>query len=1025
MPVDFLSDGEAARYGRFAGAPGRVELEKLFFLDNADKALIRKKRGPHNRLGYAVQLTSVRYIGRFLADPLDGVPTEVIDYLAEQLGIADASCLKQYAQREPTHREHAGQIQTKLGLKDSSQAEAELETTLAAHAWNSGDGPTAIFQYAVRWLRENDVLLPGITTLTRMVARIREEQTERLYATLAAMPTAEQVEALENLLEVPPGKKMTDLERWRQGPSKASGPGMVKALQLVEEILGAGLGRLELDASVPLRRVLELAKYGLTVRSAQLKRHPDARRRATLVATARRLEIKTIDDALELLDLLMVTELLGKAHREADKQKVKKHPKLAKASARLAAAVEVLLEATEWGEEVRLFEVWEMIEAVVPRGQLREAVEVVTDMVPPPDADDDGGWRAEMAGHYPTVSGFVKLLTGVIEFDANPEGERVLTAMKALPAALAHRPRNHSASLLPVRLIDPGVVTGVWRRLVFGQPARKDGLADRNAYVFCVLEQFHRRLKRREIFAPGSSRWRDPNAQLLEGTKWEAVKHSVLTDLGLPEDPASLLSELGDLLDQTYWVVRAGLAANTAVSIDDAGKIHVASVKAIEEPASLIDLRKRVEAMMPRVDISEAIVEVLGWCPGFLEALTSPAGGQSHLEDLDISVAACLTTQALNITYTPIAVKGVPALERHRLGYIEHTYLRAENLTAANPHLIDEQAAIGFAQALGGGLVAAIDGMRFVVPVPSAYARPNRKYFGPKRGVTWLNMINDQAFGIAAKVVSGTDRDCLHALDVIFSSGEGRRADMIVTDTGSYSDLVFGLAHLLGRQYRPALADLPDQKLWRTMAEADYGALNSLARGVLDLRKVFKHWPDILRLVASIYTSEVSPYDVVRMLQRDGHPTALGEAINTYGRIFKSLHVLQLIDDEDLRRDIKGIRNLQEGRHSLAEKVFHGRKGQLFHRYYEGLEDQLGGLGIVLNCLVLWNTRYIDDALNLLREQGYPVLEADMARLSPFISKHINLHGRYSFYRHQLGGSRRPLRDPDTDEVDEGGDEDG
>jgi hypothetical protein len=44
MPVDFLSDGEAARYGRFAGAPGRAELEKLFFLDDADKAPIRGKR---------------------------------------------------------------------------------------------------------------------------------------------------------------------------------------------------------------------------------------------------------------------------------------------------------------------------------------------------------------------------------------------------------------------------------------------------------------------------------------------------------------------------------------------------------------------------------------------------------------------------------------------------------------------------------------------------------------------------------------------------------------------------------------------------------------------------------------------------------------------------------------------------------------------------------------------------------------------------------------------------------------------
>ena len=54
-------------------------------------------------------------------------------------------------------------------------------------------------------------------------------------------------------------------------------------------------------------------------------------------------------------------------------------------------------------------------------------------------------------------------------------------------------------------------------------------------------------------------------------------------------------------------------------------------------------------------------------------------------------------------------------------------------------------------------------------------------------------------------------------------------------------------------------------------------------------------------------------YDVVTMLQRDGHPTALGETIASYGRIFKSLHILNYIDvDESYRRDIKSIRNLQE-----------------------------------------------------------------------------------------------------------------
>ena len=89
-------------------------------------------------------------------------------------------------------------------------------------------------------------------------------------------------------------------------------------------------------------------------------------------------------------------------------------------------------------------------------------------------------------------------------------------------------------------------------------------------------------------------------------------------------------------------------------------------------------------------------------------------------------------------------------------------------------------------------------------------------------------------------------------------------------------------------QYRPALADMPDQKGWRISRDADYGPLNTFARGRIDLGRVRAHWHDILRVVVSIYTGAVRAYDVIRLLQRDGHPTALGEAIASYGRIPKT-----------------------------------------------------------------------------------------------------------------------------------------
>ncbi|AJP04504.1 transposase [Streptomyces cyaneogriseus subsp. noncyanogenus] len=69
---------------------------------------------------------------------------------------------------------------------------------------------------------------------------------------------------------------------------------------------------------------------------------------------------------------------------------------------------------------------------------------------------------------------------------------------------------------------------------------------------------------------------------------------------------------------------------------------------------------------------------------------------------------------------------------------------------------------------------------------------------------------------------------------------------------------------------------------------------------------------------------------------------------------------------------------------------------------------------MVLNALVLFNTRYMDAAVNQLRTDGFEVRDDDVARLSPFVRHHINMLGRYSFQLPDLPGGLRPLRDPGT-----------
>lgn len=99
MPVEFLTDEQAAAYGRYADPVPRADLDRYFFLDDADRALIQPKRREANRLGYAVQLCTARYLGTFLTD-LSQVPEEAVVYLAEQLDITDPACLADYPSRE-------------------------------------------------------------------------------------------------------------------------------------------------------------------------------------------------------------------------------------------------------------------------------------------------------------------------------------------------------------------------------------------------------------------------------------------------------------------------------------------------------------------------------------------------------------------------------------------------------------------------------------------------------------------------------------------------------------------------------------------------------------------------------------------------------------------------------------------------------------------------------------------------------------------------------------------------------------
>ncbi|GAB3308594.1 Tn3 family transposase [Hymenobacter tenuis] len=995
MPVEFLSNDQAARYGRYHADPSLEQLSRFFYLSAPDLQWLSGRRRPYNKLGCAVQLCTLRFLGTFLPDPTQ-VPASVVHTLAQQLGLP-AESLDGYLIRPNTWYDHQASLVAYSGYVPFDARQAfRLTRWLYAQVTTSTVRPSVLFDLTTAHLVNLRVVLPGVSLLTRLIARVRERSGQHIYRHLRARLSPAQQLALEALLLVPAGERLTPLEVLRTPPTRVSAPALVVALRRVEQIRAVGVGDVSVQ-DVAEARLVRMARHAQLTWAQPLLRMSEERRLATLLVFVQALERTATDDVLDLFDGLM-TSLALRGETKRRRERLRSLKDLDHAALLLQQAVCILLDEAVPAEAIRPRAL-----AVLGEARLRAAADAVQALASP----QDDPMAQALSGSYATVRRFLPALLGSVKFEGTPSAKPLLDAWHFLQAQETSGRGRPKWTAAPRAVVPKG-----WAGRVF--PAK--GEVNPPAYTLCVLNRLHQALRRREVFVVRSERYGDPRAELLRGEQWEVARDSVARALERSTDPTVEVGRLQQQLRDAYREVSENLAQNTALELrQENGQpyVVVSPLAAQQESARLQHLREHLASQLPQVELAALLLEVEAFT-GFASAFSHVADGQTVATDLPLSICAVLLAQACNIGLKTVARADVPALTLPRLSWVQQNYVRVETLTAANARLVDAQAGLPLAQAWGGGEVASADGMRFVVPVRTLHAGWNRKYYGSQRGVTYYNFTGDQFTGFHGIVIPGTLRDSLFILAGLLEQQTSLDPREIMADTHGYSDVVFGLFALLGYRFSPRLADLADQRFWRLQKDDDYGPLNALSRHVVNSRLLIEHWDDMLRLAGSLKVGKVKAPAVMRTLQRAGALSGLGRAVAELGRVEKTRYLLAYVHDEAYRRRILVQLNRGEGRHALARAVFHGKKGELRQRYREGMEDQLGALGLVVNALVLWNTRYLQQALVQHQETGGEVLEEDIARLSPLLHEHVNMLGRYDFTLPEslATGQLRPLRDP-------------
>jgi TnpA family transposase len=290
------------------------------------------------------------------------------------------------------------------------------------------------------------------------------------------------------------------------------------------------------------------------------------------------------------------------------------------------------------------------------------------------------------------------------------------------------------------------------------------------------------------------------------------------------------------------------------------------------------------------------------------------------------------------------------------------------------------------------------------------------RYFGYGKGITFYSWTSDQFSQYGSKAVPTTVRDATYVLDEILNNETELPILEHTTDTAGYTEVVFALFDLLGLQFSPRIRDLADQQLYRTSSVnlENYPNLKSHLPNVINQERIIQHWDDMLRLAGSLKQGWVTASLIIQKLQAFPRKHPLTRALQEYGRLIKTIHILRWYADETNRRRLNRQINKGEALHSLRSHLCYANQGEIREQQDEQLHNQVGCLNLVTNAVIVWNSVYIEKVVQQLKQEGQFPGDEELKHIWPTRHAHINVYGRYHFNQEQVGKKQelRELRQP-------------
>jgi TnpA family transposase len=968
-------------YPRLKSHPSLQELAMVYTPTKDEVALTeRVTRSDLAHLGFLVLLKTFQRLGYFV--PLRDVPPTIVEHIAKtQSFLVVPDGLADY-DNSGTRRRHVPLIRAYQGAKPFGTDGQTILRSAIREAAQTKEDLADIINVAIEELVRQGFELPGFTTLQEEAQRGRAEVNRGFYTQVYDALGAEGRQQLGRLWAAPGAEARTTA--WNTLKHDAGSPTLTHLKALIDH-------HTWLSAHQPLDHVLsdlpvaKMEQVAAEARSLDVARMQalEPHKRYTLAAVLLQTQLSR---ALDDLGLMFIKRMM-RIHRRGKEALALHHLKHQERTDGLIRTLRNVVTAyhTEGDAQQRL--------AAIDAALAGKSTELLEQC----DAHEAHAghnyapflWRFYVS-HRPVLFRIWRAIPmKTTSQDTSLE--------QALAFIFAH---EHSRSeWLPLTAEHPGMtrldlswVPETWWPLVTGQRTREvpPKRVNRRHLEVCVLTQLMWDLKSGDACIEGSAAFADYREQLVSWDEYMQLAPAYSEQVSLSLAGDAVVAQLQAWLDAIARATDQSFPENEGVRLEHGAPV-LTKLPRKPEPAKLRWLEQTLAGRLEPVQILDALADteqLLNWTR-FFGPLSGYEAKLDSPRERYLMATFCYGCN-LGPSQTARSLKGA---DRRQLAWVNQRHITEASLDQAITALINAYNQFHLPKLWGSGQHASADGTKWDLYEQNLLSEYHIRY-GGYGGIGYYH-VSDMYIALFSHFIPCGVWEAVYILDGLLKNTSDIQPDTLHADTQGQNAPVFGLAHLLGIQLMPRIRNWKDLTLYRPDKASHYEHIDALFTDTVDWDLIRTHWPDMLRIVVSIRAGRITASTILRRLGTYSRKNRLYLAFRELGRVVRTGFLLRYLADPELRATIQAATNKSEQLNRFLKWVFFGGEGIIAENSRDAQRKVIKYNHLVANCLIFHNVCALTHVLSQLQDEGEDVPETVLARISPYLTEHINRLGDY------------------------------